>query len=82
MEEPEGKYIHPFFSKKPALPKWRDIPWILFVLGVAWGLPYIMLGKIEMSDKKAGFLVVALSFAIVAGVKIILWATHKIFPLN
>lgn len=80
MEESEEKYVHPFFSPKPALPKWRDIPWIVFVLGAAYGFQYTSLGKVEMSDRGAGLLILGVGIATIVGAWMILRITHRIFP--
>lgn len=82
MGETEEKFVHPFFSKKPHLPKWRDAPWMLFVLGIAWGVQYTPVGNMEISDGRAGFLIIALALGMVAGAWVILWVTHKIFPFR
>lgn len=82
MEEPEEKYTHPFFSPKPALPKWRDIPWILFVLGVGWGFQYTPMSQLEMSDRRAGLVLIALGLLIAGGAWVVLQITHKIFPVR
>ena len=79
-EDPEKGYVHPFFSPKPVLPKWRDIPWILFVLGSIWAFQYTPLSKIDMSSRGAAFLLLALVVVLLASAWVVLWTTHKVFP--
>ena len=82
MDKQEEEYVFPFFSKKPILPKWRDIPWIVFVLAVLWGFQYTPLGKLEMSSRWAGPVIICVAIGVFGVALAVLQITCKIFPVS
>ena len=78
--EPDEKYVFPFFSKKPILPNWRDLPWIGFVLIVLWYFHYIPLGMLEIFNRWTGLVIVGVGIGVAIGARAVLWCTYKIFP--
>jgi hypothetical protein len=58
QEKPKEKYVFPLFSKEPIPPRLRDIPWILCVIAIGWGLQYTPLAQMQISDRRAGLVLI------------------------
>lgn len=81
MDDYGERRVHPFFSPRPALPGLRDIPWMVFVVGVQCGYWFLSKSGV-VPERGSGALLAFLALVVttIGGAYLVSSLTFLLFP--